>query len=150
MFEKEEDKLVQDGQAKASERAVQRAAKKGNEIQKTNSISGVPQDTMVSENEIPDAEELRIALQKEIVLAHWEPHLYRSKIWPLTCLLGFSFGALHLASWNTVFPTTVKMWLWRASAFVSIVSMVILMHFERVVLRRDSIFTRISLASVGF
>lgn len=86
-------------------------------------------------------------IQKDIVLAHWDPNLYRSRIWPVTCLFGISFGALYLISWNTVFPTTIEMWLWRTSAFVSIVSMLIFMHFEKVVLRWDGPLTIISIAS---
>jgi len=36
---------------------------------------------------------------KEIMVACWDPELYRSKIlWPVICLFGASFGALHLIS----------------------------------------------------
>ena len=63
----------------------------------------------------------------ETVLAYWDPHVYHSKIWPVTCLFGASFGALHLISWNTVFPSLVESWMWRAAAITSIVSMLIIM-----------------------
>lgn len=90
-----------------------------------------------------------IRLPKEIVLSHWDPHLYRSKIWPAACLFGASFGALHLISWNIVFPTTIELWLWRTSAFVSILSMIIFMHFKMVVFRWGGPLTIISLVSPG-
>ncbi|RAK75789.1 uncharacterized protein BO72DRAFT_487276 [Aspergillus fijiensis CBS 313.89] len=85
--------------------------------------------------------------KKEIVVAHWDPDIYRSKLWPLPCLFGMSFGALHLVSWNDVFPTTVELWLWRIAAFVSMGSMLVFMHFEKVVLRWEGIVTIVSLSS---
>ncbi|QGA20754.1 hypothetical protein EYB26_008462 [Talaromyces marneffei] len=96
-----------------------------------------------------DLEDIKFAIRKEVVLARWDPELYTSKIWPLICLFGVCFGAIHLVSWNTVFPTVIEMWLWRVSAFVSIGSMIIFMHFEKVVLRWDGLVTIISLTSVG-
>lgn len=87
---------------------------------------------------------------KDIVVAHWDPGLYKSRLWPLICLFGISFGALHLVSWDTVFPTTVEMWLWRGSAFVSVISMFVFMHFEKVVLRWAGPLTIVSLASPAF
>ncbi|KAL8704815.1 MAG: hypothetical protein Q9201_002047 [Fulgogasparrea decipioides] len=34
---------------------------------------------------------------KEVVVGNWDPGLYKSKIlWPVICLFGASFGALHL------------------------------------------------------
>lgn len=89
----------------------------------------------------------RPGVRKEVVLAHWDPDLYMSNIWLLICLFGVSFPALHLASWNTVFPTTIEMWLWRGSAFVSIVSMLAFMHFEKVVFRWGGFLTIISIVS---
>ncbi|PYI25935.1 hypothetical protein BP00DRAFT_467496 [Aspergillus indologenus CBS 114.80] len=85
--------------------------------------------------------------RKEMVVAHWDPDLYRSRLWPLTCLFGMSFGALHLVSWNDVFPTTVELWLWRIAAFVSMGSMLVFMHFEKVVLRWEGMVTIVSLSS---
>ncbi|KAI4159456.1 MAG: hypothetical protein L6R39_000358 [Caloplaca ligustica] len=85
---------------------------------------------------------------KETVLAHWDPELYRSKLlWPITCVFGASFGALHLISWDSRFPSPVESWLWRGAALASIVSMLIFMQFEKVVLRWDGPLTVISLAS---
>lgn len=89
-------------------------------------------------------------LPKEIVLSHWDPDLYGSRIWPAACFFGASFGALHLVAWNTVFPTNVELWLWRTASFVSIISMVIFMHFRRVVLRWGGPLTIISLVSPVF
>lgn len=108
-----------------------------------------PYATRINESECPNVED-PIAIRKDIVVAHWDPDLYRSRIWPLTCLFGISFGALHLVSWNTRFLSTVELWLWRVSAFVSIVSMLIFMHFEKVILRWDGILTIVSLSSPVF
>jgi hypothetical protein len=83
----------------------------------------------------------------ETVLAYWDPQVYHSKIWPITCLFGASFGALHLISWNTVFPTLVEAWLWRAAAITSIVSMLIFMQYEKVVLRWGGPLTLLSIVS---
>jgi hypothetical protein len=71
----------------------------------------------------------------EIVLGHWDPALYHSKLWPIAILVGISFPALHLISWDTEFSTTVESWFWRVAALSSICSMLIFMQFERVVLR---------------
>ncbi|KAM0796513.1 hypothetical protein BDR22DRAFT_825134 [Usnea florida] len=88
------------------------------------------------------------ASAKEIVLACWDPELYHSRVlWPLICVFGASFGALHLISWHTGFPTLVESWLWRVAALVSIISMLIFMLFERVILRRGEPLTIISLVS---
>ena len=85
---------------------------------------------------------------KETVVAYWDPELYHSKtLWPIICLFGASFGALHLISWYTKFPTSIEQWLWRVAALVSIVSMLIFMQFEKVVLRWGGPMTLISLAS---
>ena len=92
-------------------------------------------------------EDLQPTIRKETIVAHWDPDLYRSKLWPLICLFGVSFGALHLVCWHDAFPSTVEMWLWRASAFVSIFSMLIFMHFEKVVLRWGGLLTILSLSS---
>jgi hypothetical protein len=85
--------------------------------------------------------------QEEIVLGYWDPHIYHSRIWPLTCLFGASFGALHLISWHTVFPTLVESWLWRAAAVTSIVSMLIFMQYEKVVLKWGGPLVLLSIAS---
>ncbi|KAF1817886.1 uncharacterized protein K489DRAFT_138471 [Dissoconium aciculare CBS 342.82] len=70
----------------------------------------------------------------EIVLGHWDPQLYHSKLWPIAILVGISFPALHLISWGAEFPTMVESWLWRVAALTSICGMLIFMQFERVVL----------------
>jgi hypothetical protein len=81
------------------------------------------------------------------VLGYWDPELYHSKIWPLACLFGVSFGALHLISWNTVFPTLTELWLWRGAAITSIVSMLIFIQYEKVVLRWGGPLTLLSIVS---
>ena len=83
----------------------------------------------------------------ETVLAYWDPQVYHSKMWPVTCLFGASFGALHLISWNTVFPTLAETWLWRAAAITSIVSMLIFMQYEKVVLKWGGPLTLLSIVS---
>lgn len=143
VFEKEaEDKVTLKAREKAARIA---AAKKAQDNPNPEAVSshgnGIGKDT----HENP--EDIETELKKEIVLSHWDPDLYRSKIWPVTCLFGASFGALHLMSWNTHFPTVVEEWLWRISAFVSIFSIIIFMHFEKVVLRWGSPLTVISLVS---
>ncbi|KAK4623562.1 hypothetical protein CLAFUW4_05889 [Fulvia fulva] len=73
-------------------------------------------------------------LIKKLKLSHWDPDLYHSRLlWPVCCLAGISFPALHLISWNSVFPTLVETWLWRASAIASLVGMLIFMQFDVVV-----------------
>ncbi|KAL8723994.1 MAG: hypothetical protein Q9181_007035 [Wetmoreana brouardii] len=85
---------------------------------------------------------------KEVVVANWDPGLYRSKIlWPVICLFGASFGALHLIAWDTEFPTRVEQWLWRAAALATILSLLIFMQFEKVVFRWGGLLTIISLVS---
>jgi hypothetical protein len=87
---------------------------------------------------------------KETVLSHWDPELYHSKLWPVICLFGVSFGALHLISWNTMFPTIVELWLWRIAALVSIFSMLIFMYFEKFVFRWGGLLTIVSMLSPVF
>ena len=154
VFEKEaEDKALQEAQQKALQEAEQKATQEAQE----NIASQETKQAVVRENKsgknlkekrstcLPWA---RKAPAKEIVLAYWDPELYHSKIlWPVICLFGASFGALHLISWNTVFPTPVEQWLWRAAALVSIFSMLIFMQFEKVVLRWGGPLTMISLVS---
>lgn len=138
VFEKvEEDRLVQEARTKSLKGPSH------------NPITEQPCETTINESEIRDLEQQH-GFRKDIVVAHWDPYLYRSRIWPLTCLLGISFGALHLVSWNTMFPSIVELWLWRVSPFVSIVSMLIFMHFEKAVLRWDGILTLVSLSSPVF
>lgn len=71
----------------------------------------------------------------DIILAHWDPDLYRSRLWPVTCLFGISFPALHLISWDGTFPTQAELWLWRGTAITSIVTMLWFMQYEMVVFR---------------
>ena len=85
---------------------------------------------------------------REIVVGYWDPEVYHSKLlWPVICLFGASFGALHLLSWDTVFPTPVEQWLWRAAALSSVFSMLIFMQFEKVVLQWGGPLTMVSLGS---
>jgi len=130
VFEKEaEDKALEEAQRHITTGGIERAL---------NLEAKVSADLLAAEK----------PHRKEIVVANWDPALYRSKVlWPITCLFGASFGALHLISWNTEFPTLVEQWLWRAASLASIVSMLIFMQFEKVVLRWGGLLTLISLAS---
>ena len=85
--------------------------------------------------------------EDELVLSHWDPTLYHSKLYPLACLVGISFGALHLASWDTRFPTFAELWLWRAAAIVSMATMLVFMQFERVVVRWQDPLMLVKIAS---
>jgi hypothetical protein len=74
--------------------------------------------------------------EQETVLAYWDPDLYHSRImWPLCCLAGLSFPALHLISWNSAFPTLIETWLWRTATIASMASMLLFMQVERLVVR---------------
>lgn len=82
------------------------------------------------------------------LISHWDPDLYRSKLWPVTCLFGISFGALHLVSWDITFPTVLEQWLWRVSAIISMVAMLVFMQFQKVILRWKDPVTIICMISV--
>jgi hypothetical protein len=132
VFEKEaEDKVLQEAEQNTSQ-AVVHENETGENLKK-------PSACLMGAVERP---------AKEIVVANWDPELYHSKIlWPVICLFGASFGALHLISWNTEFPTPVEQWLWRVAALVSILSMLIFMQFEKVIFRWGGPLTMISLVS---
>lgn len=139
VFEKEEeDRLMLESRRDLIENPVRGPARSPRQKQRFTNAA-IEGGTQVAQQQAKD--------RKDIVLAHWDPGLYKSRLWPLICLFGISFGALHLVSWDTVFPTTVEMWLWRTSAFVSVVSMFVFMHFEKVVLRWEGPLTIVSLVS---
>lgn len=137
VFEKEaEDKAWQEAQSRLSQQP-DHIATRGLE-RALNLEAKVSADLLVAGN----------PPKKVVVVANWDPELYRSKILrPITCLFGAFFGALHLISWNTEFPTLVEQWLWRAAALASIVSILVFMQFEKVVLRWGGLLTMISLVS---
>lgn len=146
VFEKEaKDKALQEAERKASQEARQKTA------------SQEAKQAVVCENGSGEnlKEKSSACLPgafkppaKEIVVSYWDPELYHSKtLWPVTCLFGASFGALHLISWNTEFPTLAEQWLWRAAALASIISILIFMQFEKVVFRWGGPLTMISLMS---
>lgn len=142
VFEKEEeDRLMSEIQKDRIENPV-KSLQRSPEQRHHFTNSGLSREIQLSHQQM--------GISKHIVVAHWDPGLYKSRFWPLICLFGISFGALHLLSWNTVFPTTVEMWLWRGSAFVSVISMFVFMHFEKVVLRCGGPLTIASLASPAF
>lgn len=47
------------------------------------------------------------------VITEWDANLYMTRYWPLLCLLGASFGAIHLVSWASSFPSETERWMWR-------------------------------------
>lgn len=42
------------------------------------------------------------------VITEWDSSLYMTRYWPLLCLLGASFGAIHLISWTSSFPSEAE------------------------------------------
>jgi hypothetical protein len=81
------------------------------------------------------------------VITEWDANLYMARYWPLLCLLGASFGAIHLISWISSFPSEAERWLWRTSALISVVTSVICMQFRKVTLRWEGIHTIIKVGS---
>ncbi|MCJ1451411.1 hypothetical protein MMC28_001748 [Mycoblastus sanguinarius] len=146
VFEKEaEDKALQERQQRVLHEAQKKIASQETKlaVARENESSEDMRDNRSAC--LPGAGQ---ASAKEIVVGYWDPDMYHSKIlWPVICLFAASFGALHLISWNTVFPTHVEQWLWRAVALVSIFSMLIFIQFEKVVLRWGGPLTMISLVS---
>ncbi|MCJ1393768.1 hypothetical protein MMC18_006644 [Xylographa bjoerkii] len=153
LFEKvAEDKAIQEAKAIRETRALQVAkplqrAKPLHE----HKVSRVGKQssgrkTDVGENANEGHDDLPFAPESDgIVVAYWDPEVYHSKIWPAICLFGASFGGLHLISWNAVFPTFIEQWLWRVAALTSIFSLLIFIHFEKVLFRWGGPRTMISL-----
>ncbi|KAI8722591.1 hypothetical protein NCS52_00403200 [Fusarium sp. LHS14.1] len=81
------------------------------------------------------------------VITEWDASLYMTRYWPLLCLLGASFGALHLISWVSVFPSKVEIWLWRISALISVVSAVLCMQFRKMSFTWEGPLTIIKVSS---
>jgi len=150
VFEKEaEDKELQEAQEKAKQKSIQEAQRRA-ALQKTKQAGACDNESLENLKERRSScwPGVRTTPAKEIVVAYWDPELYHSKIlWPFICLFGVSFGALHLISWKTVFPTQVEQWLWRVAALVSVVSMLIFIQFEKVVVRCGGPLTIVSLVS---
>ncbi|KAL2045620.1 hypothetical protein N7G274_002048 [Stereocaulon virgatum] len=146
VFEKEsEDRALQEAGLEVKhgsrERMVLRETKQG-------AVYECESGESLKEERSARLPEARKAAAGETVLSYWDPEIYHTRIlWPVTCLFGASFGALHLICWNVVFPTPVEQWLWRVAALVSIFSMLIFMQFERVVLRWGGPLTIIGLVS---
>ncbi|MCJ1281311.1 hypothetical protein MMC26_000630 [Xylographa opegraphella] len=144
LFEKEaEDKPLQEANASQETRVLQRArllkdtegSQKSERSSRPNIDAG--ENIYKGPNNLPNPD--------GTVVSHWDPEVYHSKIWPAICLFGASFGGLHLISWNATFPTVVEQWLWRTAALTSIFSLLIFMHFEKVVFRWGGPSTMISL-----
>lgn len=146
VFEKEAaDKAMEDAKREAAKKA---AAQEKDQKVALVAVTDPESATMTTGDMSKNHEEQPIPhVRKETVVAYWDPSLYQSKLWPLTCLFGASFGALHLISWNTTFPTQIEQWLWRAAALTSIVSMLVFMQYRKVVLRFGGPLTMIAIAS---
>ncbi|WAO87137.1 Hypothetical protein NCS54_00443400 [Fusarium falciforme] len=81
------------------------------------------------------------------VITEWDASLYMTRYWPLLCLLGASFGAIHLISWVSVFPSEVELWLWRVSALISVVTAVLCMQFRKMSFTWEGPLTIIKVSS---
>lgn len=81
------------------------------------------------------------------VITEWDSTLYMSKWWPLINLLGAAFGAVHLVSWKSTFPTTLELWLWRGSALASITTSILCMQFRTISLRWEGLSTIVRIGS---
>ena len=156
VFEKEaEDRVLQEAQDKFIQEEKQKLAQSTEEEHSQGSKTFVARDhegyCKMEQKGLAACPSKAYKLPaKEIVVAYWDPELYHSKrLWPVICLSGVSFGALHLLSWDTIFPTLVEQWLWRTAALVSIISMLIFIHFEKVVLRWGGPLTIVSIISPG-
>jgi len=93
-----------------------------------------------SENEIEET-------SSTSVITEWDANLYMTRYWPLLCILGASFGAVHLLSWKTAFPTVVEMWLWRSSALISVVTAVFCMQFRTMTMKWEGPMSLIKIGS---
>ena len=145
VFEKEaKDKVLLEAQRKASQPAESMATREN----RKKLASHENEQAIGHANESVEKLKGEYFHAKKTVVAYWDPDLYYSKIlWPIICLFGASFGALHLISWHSVFPTHLEQWLWRAAALVSIFSILIFMQFEKVLLQWGGPLTIISLVS---
>lgn len=81
------------------------------------------------------------------VVTEWDDSLYMTKLWPIVCLLGCSFGAVHLISWNAIFPTRIELWLWRASSIGSIVTALVTMQFKKISFRWQGLMTIVQIGA---
>lgn len=77
----------------------------------------------------------------------WDDALYMTRWWPIVCLLGCSFGAVHLISWNATFSTIIELWLWRASSVGSIATALVAMQFKKVSFRWQGLVTIVQIGS---
>lgn len=99
-----------------------------------------------SGNEILPAKQSKASKDTKII-TEWDATLYMSKWWPLICLLSVIFGALHLISWNSTFPTRFEQWLWRGSALVSIATSIICMQYRKISLNWEGMSTIIRIGT---
>nr|CEG05131.1 unnamed protein product [Fusarium clavum] len=90
---------------------------------------------------------ISVAEEDNNVITEWDANLYMTRYWPLLCLLGASFGAIHLVSWASSFPSETERWLWRVSALISVITSVLCMQFRKMSLRWEGILTIVKVGS---
>jgi hypothetical protein len=100
-----------------------------------------------SEPKSQKVEPIVTEVEADNVITEWDSSLYMKRYWPLLCLLGASFGAIHLISWTSSFPSEAERWLWRVSALVSVITSVVCMQFRKMSLTWDGPLTVIKVAS---
>lgn len=81
------------------------------------------------------------------VITEWDTNIYMTRYWPLLCLLGASFGAIHLILWISSFSSEAERWLWRTSTLVSVVTSVVYMQFRKMTLKWEGFQTIIKVGS---
>lgn len=117
------------------------------------SLDSISLDRVSPASSISGSEPLhRVTTTKEAsedqkIITEWDEALYFSKFWPLICAMGAAFGAFHLISWDSTFPTMTECWLWRGSAIVSVVTSIVCMQFKAVALRWDGPLTILRVGS---
>ncbi|KAI0867414.1 hypothetical protein GGS24DRAFT_299312 [Hypoxylon argillaceum] len=142
---REESQIRDDAATPPQEKKDQDAEQRKVTIQSPNLLSTRPQLKRATDlrdleqAEIPGVKSGGFDLTDNKVVTEWDDALYMTRWWPVVCLLGCSFGAVHLISWNATFPTVIELWLWRASSVGSIATALVTMQFKRVSFRWHSL-----------
>lgn len=151
VFEKEAEDKAGEEALILHKQEIERKAQLRTHQKGEQNVHGDAQRVLVKEITIEDDKSQGVdtsRLRREArtkVAARWDPELYESKISPLICLFGTSFGGLHVIYWSTLFPAIIELWLWRAAAFVSIFSMLIFILFKKVVFQWRGLLNLIGL-----
>ncbi|OQO04191.1 hypothetical protein B0A48_10801 [Cryoendolithus antarcticus] len=51
-------------------------------------------------------------------------HIPKLSTVPILALTSALFGAVHLAAWDSTFPSTIERWIWRVAAMISMVALI--------------------------